>query len=405
MIRRWLYSRWTIGLAAATLGLIIAGSGWFLAARYGESMAPRPTTLVATPTPTPGPAMSAGRVPDAPLKVPAGYSVRVYAERLGTARDLVFSPGGVLLVSDPGAGTVTALPDGDRNGLADRNQVVLRAGNNPHGLAFYGGYLFVAQTERVARYRWDEAKLTATFDRELFKLPANRNHNRRSLVITPNGQLFVSVGSTCNVCNEADERSATVMTSNTDGANVRIYARGLRNAPFLALHPTSGDVWATEMGRDNLGDNLPPDEINIVRDGANYGWPICYGDRVHDTNFDQARYFADPCAKTVPPLFSVPAHNAPLGLAFIKSSQWPADAQGDLLVAYHGSWNRSVPDGYKVVRLNVEGNRITGSEDVITGFINGRTVAARPVDVTFDAPGNLYVSDDKTGTIYIVQKQ
>jgi glucose/arabinose dehydrogenase len=195
------------------------------------------------------------------------------------------------------------------------------------------------------------------------------------------------------------------MVSDAEGNNPHTFASGLRNAPFLALHPTTGAVWATEMGRDNLGDNVPPDEINILREGKNYGWPICYGSKVYDTNFNSNTYVGDPCADTIAPIFPVPAHNAPLGLTFIKSDQFPAAQQDDLLVAYHGSWNRSVPDGYKIVRLSVRGGTVVGSDDFMTGFISGRTVAARPVDVTFDVAGNLYVSDDKTGVIYIVQKQ
>jgi glucose/arabinose dehydrogenase len=159
------------------------------------------------------------------------------------------------------------------------------------------------------------------------------------------------------------------------------------------------------MGRDNLGDNVPPDEINIIHDGKSYGWPICYGTNIHDTNFDRKVYIADPCRTMIPPIYQVPAHSAPLGLAFIQSKQFAAGQQGDLLVSYHGSWNRTVPDGYKVVLLKVQGNTIVSSEDFMTGFISGRTVTARPVDLALDSAGSLYLSDDKSGQIYIIQKQ
>jgi glucose/arabinose dehydrogenase len=406
-------------LAAIILATALAGAGtWAAFSRSGSRSTATPTPRAAA-SPTASPVTvtaSAGRAPDAPLQLPAGYVVHVFADRLGVARDLQFSPGGTLLVSDPAANTITALPDHNHDGVADEAKVVARGasgGQNQtgaHGLAFYQDQLYVAETSRVVRYHWDESTLTATFDRELFKLPANGgNHGRRSLAFDTAGHLYVSVGSTCNVCQETDFRYATILQTDADGNHLRTFATGLRNAPFLAVNPTSGELWATEMGRDNLGDNIPPDEINIIRAGANntpqnYGWPICYDDRVHDTQFDHNTYPSDPCTPTIPPIFKVPAHNAPLGLAFINSAQFPANQQRDLLVAYHGSWNRTVPDGYKVVRLTVRGNTITSSTDFITGFIHDGTVSARPVDLAFDAPGNLYLSDDKTGTVYIIQK-
>ncbi len=372
-----------------------------------SSASPTSTPKV-TPTASATPAVkiSTGPAPAAPLTPPAGYVIHVFAGNLGTARDLQFTPAGTLLVSDPKAQTVTALPDSDRDGVADSAKVVLGGGVDTHGLAFYGGKLYVAELGQVVRYNWDEATLTATPDKTLFDLPAvNDDHNKRTLVFDGSGHLFVSVGSTCNVCRETDNRNATIMQSDADGNNLRVYATGLRNAPFMAINPTNSELWATEMGRDYLGDNTPPDEIDSIADGGNYGWPICYGDKIHDTNFDKNTYIADPCARTIAPIFQVPAHNAPLGLAFIKSPQFPSTQQGDLIVAYHGSWNRTVPDGYKLVRLTVRGKAIVGTSDFLTGFITGRDVLARPVDITFDTSGNLFVSDDKAGAIYIIQKQ
>jgi glucose/arabinose dehydrogenase len=398
MKQRW-RSRW----AAAGAMMVVGG---LAALAWSQAAVPKPAPVVVAPAPsssapaTPRP-VSAGPAPAAPLRLPAGYVVHVFAGGVAGARDLVFSPGGTLLVSQPAAATVVALPDRDGNGVADEVRLVLRGGSNPHGLAFHNGYLYVAEAQRVVRYRWDEAKLQATLDRVLFDLPANANHNKRTIIFAPDGRMFVSVGSTCNVCHEKDARSATIMVSDGEGRNSRVYATGLRNAPFMAPHPTTGDLWATEMGRDNLGDNIPPDEINIVREGQNYGWPLCYGACVQDRNFDRG---ANTCGTTQVPLFAIPAHSAPLGLAFIPQRTWSVDWDGDLLVAYHGSWNRSVPDGYKVVRLNIDGSAVTGAEDFMTGFTRGREVAGRPVDVAFDVHSGLFVSDDKAGLVYIVQK-
>ena len=416
---RWLVAmrkRGYLGLMGlAALVLLLIGLYWYTTSRapssgQGSSPTPRPSATVQASSPSTTPAayaMSVGPAPSVGLKVPAGYAVHVFASGAGTARDLQFSPGGTLLVSNPATGNVTALPDANRDGVADSAKTVLHdSAPNVHGLAFYGGKLFVAEESRVVRYNWSEATLTATQDKVLFSLPTpNADHNKRTIVFDAAGHMFVSVGSTCNVCIESDPRSATIMESDADGANPHVFATGLRNAPFIAINPSSNELWSTEMGRDYLGDNTPPDEINIIQAGQNYGWPICYGAKIHDTNFDHKTYIADPCVTTIAPIFGVPAHNAPLGLAFIKSAQFPLPSQGDLIVAYHGSWNRSVPDGYKLVHLTVRGNTIAASEDFMTGFINGSTAAARPVDVTFDTYGNLFVSDDKSGSIYIVQKQ
>jgi glucose/arabinose dehydrogenase len=217
--------------------------------------------------------------------------------------------------------------------------------------------------------------------------------------------MYISIGSTCNVCNETPKIGGSLWISNSEGIKPQIFATGLRNAPFLTINPVTKELWATEMGRDFLGDNLPPDEINIIKKDKNYGWPLCYGNKIHDTNFDKKA--SNPCINTEPPLFEIPAHSAPLGIVFVDSSQFPSDWQGDLLVAYHGSWNRSTASGYKVVHMKVRGNSIVSAEDFLTGFLEGTDKdlsKARPVDLLFDKQGNLYISDDKGGNIFIIQK-
>lgn len=336
------------------------------------------------------------------LNVPDGYHVSLFASDVPGARDEQFSPGGTLLISSPNSGSIIALPDKNNDGIADEKRTVLSGLDLPHGMAFYQGKLFVAQVDKVVRYSWDEARLTATFDKILFELPSGPDHNKRTLEITPDGTLYVSVGSTCNVCEESNPKFATIMVSNADGDNPHVFATGLRNAAFLAINPATGQLWATEMGRDYLGDNAPPDEINIIQSGNNYGWPYCYGDKIYDRSFGLKA--PEYCSNTQAPIFTIPAHSAPLGLAFIPSSFSP-EMQGDLLVAYHGSWNRSVPTGYKIVRMHVKGSAITGVEDFLTGFRSSGRVQGRPVDLAFDKSGELFVSDDKAGAIYRISPQ
>lgn len=349
--------------------------------------------------------ISSGKAPNIPFKLPTGYVVHVFAEGISSARDLQFSPGGSLLVSSPSSGNVYALPDKNGDGVADSVNKIIENKHNPHGLAFWDGNLFVAETTKVAKYTWDENSQTASQQKNLFSLPPNNNHNRRTITFNSSGKMFISIGSTCNVCHEDSSLSATVLTADSQGNNLTVFAKGLRNAPFIQFNPKSGELWATEMGRDNLGDNIPPDEIDILKEGNDYGWPDCYGAKVADKNFNEDAS----CQNTESPVFEIPAHSAPLGLTFINSDQFPEDWQGDLLVAYHGSWNRSTPTGYKVVRLDVEASSIKGASDFITGFIpesakSGSDALGRPVDLTFDSLGNLYLSDDKAGTIYIIQK-
>jgi glucose/arabinose dehydrogenase len=355
--------------------------------------------------------ISSGSAPDFPMQLPANFTAHVFASGLGHPRVLVFSPGGTLLVSNPSDNQVLALPDVNHRGVADTNKTIISNENHVHGLAFYGDKLFIADVDKVVRYNWDETNLQATQDKVLFSLPQNSDHNNRTITFDNQGTMYVSVGSTCNVCNESNDWSATVIASNANGDNPHIFAKGLRNAAFIHLNPQTQELWGTEMGRDNLGDNIPPDEINIIKNGQNYGWPICYGNKIHDDNFDKRQYIRNPCEDTIAPIYEIPAHSAPLGWTFVKSQQFPADWQNDLLVAYHGSWNRSTPIGYKVVHLKVNGNSITNSEDFITGFLPSSILPgpvaayARPVDLIFDQAGNLYLSDDKSGNIFIIQKK
>ena len=365
--------------------------------------------LISTQTSVPNketniaPKISQGEVSDIAFKLPDGFTIHTFAKGLTNPRVLQFSPGGTLLVSNPSLDLVYALPDKNNDGVADSKKVIISKEDHVHGLAFYKDKLYIADVNKVVRYTWDEEKLEATKDKVLFSLPENNNHNNRTITFNKSGQMFISLGSTCNVCLQPSEQGGSVLISNTDGENLKVFATGLRNAAFIKINPNTGELWGTEMGRDLLGDNLPPDELNIIREGKNYGWPNCYADKIPDTNFNP-KVSESSCQDTEIPIFKIPAHNAPLGLLFIDSSQFPESWQGDLLVALHGSWNRSIPDGYKIVHLKVNRNNILNSEDFLTGFLQGSTVLARPADLSFDEAGNLYLSDDKSGNIFIIQK-
>ena len=345
---------------------------------------------------------------DIDLKLDKEFQIGVFAKDLGKVRDIAFSPGGVLIASVPESGKIIMLPDRNKDGIADEVNTIASRLERPHGVAFFNNYLYIAEETRVSRYYWTDQKLiggVARLEKKLFNLPKGGNHTSRTITFDKSGTMYVSIGSSCDVCIEKHPFLASVIISDFEGKTPQIYAKGLRNSPFITINPDTQELWGTEMGRDFLGDNLPPDEINIIQNNKNYGWPLCYGEKVHDTKFDKNIYTDDPCYNTIPPIFQIPAHSAPLGLQFIKSDQFPKSWQEDLLVSYHGSWNRSSPIGYKVVRLDVEGNKIVKEEDFLTGFLQNGGAAGRPVDLEFNNNGDLFLSDDKSGSIYIISKK
>lgn len=357
-----------------------------------------------------------------PFKLPEGFEISVFASGVDNARVIAMGPDGALLVSQPSEGKVVALPDTDGDGLADENIVVADKLNRPHGISFKCNdvnnpsvcTLYIAETDQVSEFSYDAKSHKAGNKKKVVDLPSDgyNQHYTRTLLFMPvpnENTLLISVGSSCNVCLESDDRRAKILAYDVMTKKTEVFARGLRNAVFAEIHPVTGKIWATEMGRDGLGDDIPPDEINIIEKDKNYGWPICYGENIHDGEFDKNTYIRNPCMAPfeIPSYIDLQAHSAPLGLAFIPEEGWPEEYWHNLLVAYHGSWNRSVPTGYKIVRfkLNADGsyNGEPKAEDFITGFINpeGKRIG-RPVDIKVFPGGKMYISDDQAGIIYKV---
>ena len=320
------------------------------------------------------------------LRLPPGFEISIYASSLGDTRMLAFSPTGVLFVSDLG-GRILAVPG------TGQVQEFATGLNRPHGLAFRGDDLYVAENQRVIFYR-NATSLAAGAPEAIAALPTGSGHVTRTLLWLADGRLLVTAGSSCNICTESDPRRAAAMLFNADGSGMQIFSRGLRNSVGLALHPATGEVWATDNGGDNLGDDQPPDEINILRSGGDYGWPRCFGNGGHYPGF------TGDCSPTVAPELAMQAHSAPLGISFYTGDQFPADYHNDAFVAFHGSWNRSTPTGYKVVRVRASNGRAAGFEDFLTGFLRGTTTSGRPVDTVTGPDGALYVSDDQNGVVY-----
>ncbi|MDQ7814597.1 MAG: PQQ-dependent sugar dehydrogenase [Patescibacteria group bacterium] len=337
-----------------------------------------------------------------PLKTPAGWRVSTFSRDVPGARDMAVDEQKNIWVSQPSQGTVSRIAFDGQN---IRQQVVLRGLRKPHGLTFDPAdpnRLFVAEETKIFIY--DVARNEKIY--LPVSLPSGGRHTTRTMTFDGD-RLLVSVGSSCDTCIESQPYRASVISMNRDGGDIVTFAKGLRNAVFITQHPVTHEIWGTEMGRDLLGDDLPPDEVNILFQENDYGWPWCFGDKSHDDAFDIRNSKKDFCQTTTAPKIELPAHSAPLGLAFIPATDaWPADWRQDLLIAYHGSWNRSVPTGYKVVRvpLDEQGN-VTGEiQDFITGWLTSENQAiGRPVDLIATDDGKLFISDDKAGVVYIMR--
>jgi len=336
------------------------------------------------------------------MKLPQGFSISLYSQLTGAVRHATFSPDGRMFVSERSAGQVVVLKD---NGQYGEPSVFASGLNGPHGLAFHTSngqlYLYVAENDKVTRIPYEDGQATAENKEVIVSdLPTGGNHTTRSIAFGPDNKMYISAGSSCNVCVETNPKRAAVIQYNDDGSGERIFATGLRNEVGIEFSPVTGEFWGVENSRDNLGDNIPPEEINILVDGGNYGWPYCYSNKVYDTNFGgkDASY----CEGTLPPALPMQAHSAPLGLDFYtpKTMQFPADFQGDVFVAFHGSWNSSVPTGYKVVRVRVKDGRPDSYEDFATGWQTGGGYWGRPVEPVVGPDGSLYITDDYANAVY-----
>lgn len=338
-----------------------------------------------------------------PLQLPEGFEISLFARDLPGLRVMAFDGFGNMWVSQPKEGTISVLTVS--NGKVTEKKVMLSNLNNPHGLAFdpQDPYmLYFAEENKISKFHTSAGGSVE----KLVDLNGGGRHTTRTIKFGPDDRLYVSIGSSCDVCHEESPERGKIFSMNKDGSDFKEYARGLRNSVFFAWSDVDGRMFATEMGRDLLGDNLPPDEINIIEKGKNYGWPVCYGQNIHDTEFDKNTYIRNPCMLPFeqPSHIDLPAHVAPLGLAFVPEEGWPQDYWYNLLVAYHGSWNSSQPVGYKVARLKMNAKgEFLGAEDFITGWLTEDNKAlGRPVDIITQVGGNMYISDDKAGVIYKV---
>jgi glucose/arabinose dehydrogenase len=355
-------------------------------------------------------------------KVPNGFKIELLAEGLSDPREMRTAPNGDIFVAETQAGRIRILRTAENGSTLIKNEIFAGGLRQPFGIAFYPTndpqWVYVANTDSVVRfpYKAGDTKATGRPETVVADLPRG-GHSTRNIVFSRDGKrMLVSVGSASNAAegmesSPAGQRAlgassgyetnrAAVLAFDPDGKNPQIFATGIRNCVGLAVHPTSGDVYCSTNERDGLGDNLVPDYVTRVREGAFYGWPWFYIGGNQDPHHAGAR--ADLKDKITVPDVLIQAHSASLGLTFYNASAFPSEYRGDGFAAEHGSWNRAKRTGYKVIRVRLRDGVPTGEyEDFVTGFvINDSEVWGRPVGVAVARDGALLISEDGNGTIW-----
>ncbi len=332
------------------------------------------------------------------IRLPDGFEISIYASDVPGARSMALGPNGTLFVGTR-VGKVYAIVDRNRNNRADEVITVARGLRMPNGVAFRGGALYVGEVSRVLRYDNIEARLsnppTPVVVNDTF--PGDRHHGWKFIRFGPDGQLYVPVGAPCNVCERSDERYALIMRMNPDGTGLEVFARGVRNTVGFDWHPETKTLWFTDNGRDWLGDDVPPDELNHApRKGLHFGFPYCHGGDISDPEFGEKHA----CEEFVPPAMKVGPHVAAIGMRFYTGTMFPDRYRNQIFIAEHGSWNRSTPIGYRVTLVRLEENRAVTYEVFAEGWLQGNAAWGRPADVLVMPDGALLVSDDRAGVIY-----
>ena len=335
--------------------------------------------------------------------VPPGFHVSVFADSVGNAREMALGPRGTVFVGS-WIGKVYAVIDSNGDHKADRVAVLASDLDQPNGVAVYNGALYVATRSRILRFDDIERHLDAPPSAVVVRgsLPnPSVGHTWKYIAFGPDNLLYMSVGSTCNICVPAP-MTAAILRMKADGSDLQVFAEGVRNTVGFQWHPKTRELWFTDNGRDMLGDDVPNDELNVAwRRGLHFGFPFCHQGDLQDPEFGAQRA----CATTEPPVQKLGAHVAALGFAFYTGNMFPASYRNAAIIAEHGSWNRSVPSGYRVMVARTEGRKVTSYETFLDGFMPGgsgapggraatRAANGRPVDVLQLPDGSILISDD-----------
>lgn len=333
------------------------------------------------------------------LKVPPGFSIEVFADEVPNARSMALGDKGTLFVGTRSDGRVFALSDQDGDGRPERRRTLARGLDMPNGIAFRDGALYVAESGRILRFDNIESRLDSPPEPVIVaEIQAYGHHGWRYMGFGPDGRMYVAMGAPCNVCDPKDLGS--IISMRADGSDRRIHARGVRNSVGFTWHPQTGDLWFTDNGRDWLGDDIPPDELNRAdRAGLHFGFPYCHGGDIADPDFGGEKA----CADFVPPVQRLGPHVAALGVRFYTGDKFPAAYRNQIFIAEHGSWNRSERIGYRVSLVRLEGDKAVSYESFAKGWLAAGAVSGRPVDLLVMPDGALLVSDDKGDKIYRIR--
>lgn len=331
--------------------------------------------------------------------LPEGFRIAVYADGVPGVRSLALGDNGTIFAGTRSEGKVYALQDDDGDFRSDRMFIVADGLTMPNGVAFYKGSLFVAEISRVLRFDEIEKRLKNPPYPAVVndQFPRDRHHGWKYIAFGPDNKLYVPVGAPCNICESNDKRYASIMRMNPDGSALEIFAHGVRNTVGFAWDPVGKSLWFTDNGRDWLGNDLPPDELNSAPEkGMHFGYPYCHGKDIKDPEFGDKRK----CSEFTEPQIVLGAHVASLGMKFYNGRQFPAEYRGRIFIAEHGSWNRNPPSGYRITMVTLKNGKADSYSIFAKGWLNGAKVSGRPVDLLILPDGSMLVSDDMRGVIY-----
>lgn len=333
------------------------------------------------------------------IKLPPGFTISLYAFPVPGARSMALSPQGVLFAGSRGEGKVYAIIDRNKDNRADDVIVIAKGLNSPNGVAFRDTSLYVAEINRILRFDNIENRLNNPPSPVVINnsLPKDRHHGWKFIAFGPDGLLYVPVGAPCNVCLSSDKIFATIVRMKPDGSSLEIFSSGVRNTVGFDWHPVTKELWFTDNGRDWLGNDMPPDELNrAASKGMHFGFPFCHGVSINDPEYGAGR----DCKEFVGPAMELGPHVAALGMRFYTGVMFPTQYKNRIFIAEHGSWNRTTPIGYRITTVTLDGNKAVRYEVFAKGWLKGRKVSGRPVDVLVMPDGALLVSDDKANAIY-----
>ncbi len=332
------------------------------------------------------------------ITLPNGFGIAIYSGAVPNARQMALGDNGTVFVGSMRKGNVYALVDGDGDNVAEETYTIASDLTLPSGVAFQDGALYVAALSRILVYDGIESRLANPPQPVVVRddLPTLTHHGWKFIQFGPDGLLYLGVGMPCNICPESDGPYGAILRMNTDESDWEIFARGVRNSVGFDWDPRTGELWFTDNGRDMLGDDLPPDELNHAPTaGLHFGFPFCHGGTIADPDYGQR-----PCSEFTPPAQPLGPHVASIGMRFYSGEMFPPEYHNQIFIAEHGSWNRSTPIGYRITVVRLENNQAVGYDVFAEGWLQGRRPWGRPADVLVMPDGALLVSDDRQGVIY-----